>query len=106
MSVMQHPSIFYMCFCTGSRGSWCLSPAVYRQEARYTLDRSQSKTDTQDKQPCTRLSQLPILGRERTHAWGEHAKSMQKDPQPGVKPRTFLRQDNSVKLCATIRLLM
>ncbi|KAK5608006.1 hypothetical protein CRENBAI_006560 [Crenichthys baileyi] len=32
--------IFYRLFHSGSRGSWCLSPAVYGQEAGYTLDRS------------------------------------------------------------------
>ncbi|MEQ2302893.1 hypothetical protein AMECASPLE_011343 [Ameca splendens] len=37
------------------------------------------------------------------HAWGEHANSMQKYPQPGVEPRTFLLQGNSATNCATVQ---
>ncbi|MEQ2253098.1 hypothetical protein ILYODFUR_028634 [Ilyodon furcidens] len=41
---------------------------------------------------CGRKPEYP--GGEPTHAHGEHANSMQKDPRPGVKPRTFLLQGN------------
>ncbi|MEQ2303988.1 hypothetical protein AMECASPLE_022416, partial [Ameca splendens] len=41
--------------------------------------------------------------KEPRHAWGEHANSMQKDPRPGVKPRTFLLQGNSATNCATVQ---
>ncbi|MEQ2281065.1 hypothetical protein AMECASPLE_026577 [Ameca splendens] len=37
---------FYRLFHSGSRGSWCLSPAVYGREAGYTLDRSPVNTQT------------------------------------------------------------
>ncbi|MEQ2221795.1 hypothetical protein ILYODFUR_019285, partial [Ilyodon furcidens] len=33
----------------------------------------------------------------------EHANSMQKDPQPGVEPRTFLLQGNSATNCTTVQ---
>ncbi|MED6261659.1 hypothetical protein ATANTOWER_008154 [Ataeniobius toweri] len=47
---------------------------------------------------CGRKLEYPV----RTHARGEHAKAMQKDPQPGVEPRTFLLQCNSATNCATL----
>ncbi|MEQ2193234.1 hypothetical protein XENOCAPTIV_027293 [Xenoophorus captivus] len=34
---------------------------------------------------------------------GEHANSMQKDPQPGVEPRTFLLHGNSATNCTTVQ---
>uniref|UniRef100_A0A3B3U016 adenylate cyclase n=1 Tax=Poecilia latipinna TaxID=48699 RepID=A0A3B3U016_9TELE len=40
--------------------------------------------------------------REPNHAQGEHANFMQKDPRPGIEPRTFLLQGNSSTNCATV----
>ncbi|MEQ2242438.1 hypothetical protein ILYODFUR_035853 [Ilyodon furcidens] len=42
--------------------------------------------------------------REPTHARGEHANSIQKDPRLGVKPKTFLLQGNSPTNCTTVQL--
>ncbi|MED6292209.1 hypothetical protein CHARACLAT_031292 [Characodon lateralis] len=39
---------------------------------------------------------------EPTHAQGKHTISMQKDPWPGVEPRTFLLQGNSATNCNTL----
>ncbi|MED6241323.1 hypothetical protein ATANTOWER_009110 [Ataeniobius toweri] len=48
---------------------------------------------------CGRKPEYP----ERTHhARGEHSNSMQKDPQPRIKPKTFLLQGNSATHCATV----
>ncbi|MED6243287.1 hypothetical protein ATANTOWER_017955, partial [Ataeniobius toweri] len=41
--------------------------------------------------------------REPTHARGEHANSMQKDPRPGVEPRTLLLQGNNATNCTTVQ---
>ncbi|MEQ2247745.1 hypothetical protein ILYODFUR_012328 [Ilyodon furcidens] len=61
-----------------SRGSWCPSPAVYGQEAGYTLDRS----------PVHQRSEYP----KRTHAFmgGEHVNSMQKDPPARSRTQELL----------------
>ncbi|MEQ2221390.1 hypothetical protein ILYODFUR_015445 [Ilyodon furcidens] len=48
---------------------------------------------------CGRKLEYP----ERTHARGEHANSMQKDPQLGVEPRTFLLQGNSATNCTAVQ---
>ncbi|MEQ2314449.1 hypothetical protein AMECASPLE_012265 [Ameca splendens] len=37
------------------------------------------------------------------HAWGEHANSMQKDPRPGIEPRTFLLHGNSATNCVIMQ---
>ncbi|MED6287079.1 Diacylglycerol O-acyltransferase 1 [Characodon lateralis] len=41
---------------------------------------------------CGRKPEYPV--RTPTHARGEHANSMQKDPRLGIEPRTFLLQGN------------
>ncbi|MED6278283.1 hypothetical protein CHARACLAT_022171 [Characodon lateralis] len=76
----------------GSRGSWCISPAVYGQGTPWTGRQSITgqHRHKQDKQPCTQST-----WREPTHARGEHANSIQKDPRPGIEPRTFKLQGNS-----------
>ncbi|MEQ2234845.1 hypothetical protein ILYODFUR_035579 [Ilyodon furcidens] len=82
--------------------------------------------DTHDKQPFThpftpkgnleRPMNLTVMvlgcgrswstRREPTHARGEHANSMQKDPRLGVKPRTYLLLGNSATNCTTISILL
>ncbi|MEQ2206898.1 hypothetical protein XENOCAPTIV_004320 [Xenoophorus captivus] len=37
------------------------------------------------------------------HAQGKHANPMQKDPWPGIEPRTFLLQGNSATKCTTMQ---
>ncbi|MEQ2170474.1 hypothetical protein GOODEAATRI_000587 [Goodea atripinnis] len=77
--------------------------------------------DTQDKQPCThpfipkgnleRPINLPVIGLweearvpgENPHMHRENMQSLQKDPRPGVEPRTILLQGNSTTNCATMQ---
>uniref|UniRef100_A0A3B5R7I6 Uncharacterized protein n=1 Tax=Xiphophorus maculatus TaxID=8083 RepID=A0A3B5R7I6_XIPMA len=44
---------------------------------------------------------IPLI--EPTHAQGEHANSVQKDPRPGFEPRTFLLQGNSATNCVPVQ---
>lgn len=91
-----------------------LMPLSSFQQVRGWVHPGQSITrkhrDRQDKQPCTHTlkpkdnlerpinltAMLSDCGRkleypgEPTHAQGEHANSMHKDPGPGFEPRTFL----------------
>ncbi|MED6269656.1 hypothetical protein CHARACLAT_001761, partial [Characodon lateralis] len=90
-------------------GSWCLD--------RSPVHRRAIQTHTQDKQLCThsfmpkgnleRPNNLTVMfldcGRKPEYLGRPHGETMQKDPQLGVKPRTFLLQGNSPTNCSTVQ---
>ncbi|MEQ2177000.1 hypothetical protein GOODEAATRI_034061 [Goodea atripinnis] len=96
----------YHFFHSGSRGSWCLSPAVYGGEAGFTLDRSPVHHRATHKQPHTPKENLerPInltgmcldCGRKleypvRTHACtGRTCKLHAERPPAGNRTRDLL----------------
>ncbi|MED6266283.1 hypothetical protein CHARACLAT_000493 [Characodon lateralis] len=73
-----------------------MSPSSGRWVAGELVPISSGLTDERRGTPWTGGSRSPW--REPTHAQGEHTNTMQKDPRPGVEPRTILLQGN----CGTV----
>ncbi|MEQ2307837.1 hypothetical protein AMECASPLE_022222 [Ameca splendens] len=85
-------------------GNWCLLPAVYGEDTGQVATPSLGNPDIQDKQPRThsftpkgylkRPVDLTVMFLDcgRIQSRTRENPHMQKDPQPGVEPRTFLLQ--------------